>query len=777
MRIPRSLVFRSGCLRSLFKTPRCRPWFSPGPSLALVVVSLGMLGACHHGEEPPRGIVTLLDEVGDQVPAGPWRLLPLSGHPGGTVARLPEGEPSRRFSKVGTLEFGGLLLVRLAYRHAPEGSVTAEVRLFRQGKVVAGGSQRLVQSWAELRLPIPEGGADEIEIGRRGEAGSEIPPAKALALEVHHPAGRILQRASHLLAWAIRADPEQARHVLEKRKVRLARRGEHREAIPVLCGEVVTFAVPREEARWRLRCWPLPLRRVSSDEGVLIAEVEGKEGWQEVGRWETRRLLEDEWEFVESAPFRGWKVRLTLEGEEDLIALASPILVPHGQGGRVRPNVLLIDLDTMRADRLGCYGYRARPTSARLDSILEARGFFLFERAHSGGPCTLPATAKFLTSRYLNIDRGSSVPLEYTTLAELLRANGFYCAAFTGGGTLCLPGFEQGFHSYYWSEEVGGGYGKVEDSFPQAISWLAHTDLRPFFLFVHTYEPHMPYTRATFCRDLPSGRLGDLSRGEPIGIRSAEGKDGRAGFTPAESLYLQAAYDGGVRMACEATADILAVLDDRGLWEHTIVVILSDHGEEFGEHSVVFADHNEETLHGEVLSVPFLLYDPAHARSGLTRIEEDVSTVDLLPTLAHLLGITPPACDGVSLVPLLEGGEVEREVPILATNHPGEDPARVRSAVIEGGLKYIGPDIARQYARGWYAPGEMLFDLRCDPAETRNLVEAEADERARMAALLAHGLSTAAPPLVSEGMTPPHLSEEVRARLRLLGYVAPDPKE
>ena len=245
----------------------------------------------------------------------------------------------------------------------------------------------------------------------------------------------------------------------------------------------------------------------------------------------------------------------------------------------------------MRADRLGCYGYNLRPTSDRLDSVLNAKGFCAFRNAYSRASWTLPATAKFFTSRYLRIHEENNVPLEYKMMAEVLRDQGYYCISFTGGGYLRTPGFDQGFHDYYWTCALG----KAEETFPQAMAWLKEEKIQPFFLFIHTFEVHTPYTR-----DILFGGLPPITLDEPGERRRLlmEGHrfDHAAALSPPESIYVQAAYDGGVRTACDATVELFELMDERGLWDQTIVVVLSDHGEEFWEHSSTFGHHPRTSL-------------------------------------------------------------------------------------------------------------------------------------------------------------------------------------
>lgn len=417
---------------------------------------------------------------------------------------------------------------------------------------------------------------------------------------------------------------------------------------------------------------------------------------------------------------------------------------------------------------MGTYGYGARPTTVCLDAMLGKRGYSLFEHAYSPAPSTLPATAKFLAGRYHDIHRNGGVPRGYTLIQECLRDAGYYCAAFTGGGQLRSLGFEQGFHEFHWSE----GVGKIEDSFSPAVEWLEANAGELFFLFLHTYETHMPYTRGEFCVGLPRGRLGDIIAGELL-LPDEKGIRTNTPLTEPEKRYVSAAYDGGVKKATEGVADLLHELDRLELTDSTVVVILSDHGEEFWDHNRLFAEHGQ-TLHGELLNVPLIIFDPDRPAAGLHRIAGEVSTVDLLPTVLDLLGLPPiTEVDGVSLMPLMEAGdrgaELHREIPILASRLDKS------YCVIQDGVKYI----RRLGDRPWLAgrqdlpagPGE-LFRLIDDPREHNDLAAIQPDLRQRMEDLLHRAVGQALPPLdVESSDNNGPLSPDLERQLRAMGYV------
>jgi arylsulfatase A-like enzyme len=537
--------------------------------------------------------------------------------------------------------------------------------------------------------------------------------------------------------------------------------------------DALVLNVPQDPQDWEIDLGCLGVSSVPDLPPKLNIEYRAGGQWVLLGQWSTP--LDGRWKGVRVAartlPERCSELRLAVEGQAGMVLLAEPMLLRRDVPSR-RPNLVLIDLDTVRADRLGCYGYEDRPTSPALDSLLIAKGFAVFTRAYSSAPWTVPATARFLASRYQGANQDRSISEGTTMLAEILRDAGYYCAAYTGGMYLRTPGFDQGFHEYHWSQDIG----KAEDTFPPASQWLQEAP-QPFFLFLHTYEAHTPYTRTTFCKNLPRGRLHDPAVEHRFFLPDT--LNFCSSLTSAESLYVQALYDGGVREACDAVVDLFATLDELDLWHDTAVVLLSDHGEELWERFDVFAWHSH-SLYAEVLNVPFMIRDPARRR--FVQVDEPVTTVDLVPTVAEMLRLTwGGAADGVSICPLMDGGHLEREVPIMASglapNAPTDgvcvygDRAKYVEFWKRGGATREAPTVCPPHP----APGQELYRFDLDPREVRDLRDTQTELAEALAESSRSALSRSLPPIesgdaVSEGA----ISADLRRQLAALGYATSD---
>jgi arylsulfatase A-like enzyme len=670
-------------------------------------------------------------------------------------------------------EGGGGLVVHLRYRRRWARNSEVVGRLTRGRRVLAEQHQTLDGRAVTLEFASPGLGACTIELVHRASPGAVLPLIRVAVGELDGSADDADRAELRLLLEWLTASLFDARQGLPRsRRLPISLSGCTRDCVILGVSDTLVLELP-ENARDRgLRFWHVGLAPARGRSSSVVLEAAGGARRAPVGEWQVGGG--DEWGLVEvppgTLPPRADALRFSLRGREQqgLAAIAEPILLP-GAGQSARWNLLVIDLDTMRADRLGCYGYGTRPTSERLDSLLADKGFAVFSNAHAPSPWTFPSTVRFLSSRYLGANTAAKIGPDTPMLAEIMRSNGYYCIAFTGGLVLRTPGFERGFHEYYWSRRAG----KVEDSFPQAVQWLRSMQ-EPFFMFLHTYEPHMPYTRTVFCDGLPRGRFKDPAENwgflpDTMGFCSVLSQE--------ESLYVEALYDGGIRVACDAVAELFGVLDTLGLWDRTAVVLLSDHGEEFWDHFDLFAAHNQ-SLYGEMLRVPFVVYYPG--RREAVRVEEDVSLVDMVPTVAELLQLNwgEPA-DGASLLPLMEGGRATRRLPILA--HMLFGRLWEGTCIIHDGTKYIevahigdGDSPSRSCTR-FPEQGRELYRLAADPAERENLLAkspalaaalAESLEAARVRALVALDSDEGAEDLAVQA--------ELREQLRALGYVAGD---
>lgn len=290
--------------------------------------------------------------------------------------------------------------------------------------------------------------------------------------------------------------------------------------------------------------------------------------------------------------------------------------------------------------------------------------------------------------------------------------------------------------------------------------WLdEHGDSGPFFLYVHTIDPHAPYDppppfRRDFAPDVPDDIVHQPN------LLLPDVRAGRLEVKEALVAEMRALYDAEIAANDAAFGDLLAALRERGLYEGSLITLLSDHGEEFYEHGNF--EHGK-TLFDESLRVPLILKLPAGAGAG--RVPEAAQHVDLLPTLLDLLGVAAPAgLDGRSLLGTvaarLRGETPEPSPPIFAYLHLDGAP---RASVHRGHYKLM-----HRLDRGeLVAP--RLFDLARDPGETRNLSRERPALARQLAALLRHRLEAAE----EHGLEPERavIDEETRRRLEALGYL------
>ncbi len=261
------------------------------------------------------------------------------------------------------------------------------------------------------------------------------------------------------------------------------------------------------------------------------------------------------------------------------------LLIPTGcalRGERLPRGIVLVSIDTLRADHLGAYGY-ARPTSPFFDELAQ-RGT-LFERAIVQLPGTLPSHMSIFTGLY-PAEHGVYPPdnvlaVNVPTLPEVLRAHGFRTAGFTEGGYVDGHyGFERGFDRF--ADDTGEGSRAVEATLARGLDFLAglQRDER-FFLFLHTYVVHDPYDppppyERLFWEDSPPAEAW-----EPTGPNLTAVNRGERTVTPATVRYFEALYDGSIRYFDDRLRAFFARLDELGLTDETTIVLTSDHGEEF----------------------------------------------------------------------------------------------------------------------------------------------------------------------------------------------------
>lgn len=432
---------------------------------------------------------------------------------------------------------------------------------------------------------------------------------------------------------------------------------------------------------------------------------------------------------------------------------------------------VLILLDTVRADHCSAYGH-VRPTTPALERL--AKRGALFENAISSAPWTLPAVASLLSGEPPGRALDPARRRLRRSLVEILHRAGIRTAAFTEGGFVSREFLlDRGFDDY--SEEEGPvrraadgqaprapGPGSVERTFANARRWLAQHSAERFFLFVHTYEAHAPYTRHTFTAGLAPGRVGSELRIDTI----ARITRGELRLDPDELRYVDALYDGGIRAADDEVGRLLDALAALGLDERVLVIVTSDHGEDLGDLFPARTASHGHALKDALVRVPLVVADPRDPAPG-RRIASQVRLLDVLPTVTAALG-APYAfeTEGRDLGPLLRGEETTPQRVAFGGDTSAGPP---REFLRAAGHKYIertGDDPTGALVPP--PPERQLFDLAADPREQHDLA-AERPELVQafaQALALRRGAATGAAPSRDLDTLPP----ELRERLRSLGY-------
>lgn len=376
------------------------------------------------------------------------------------------------------------------------------------------------------------------------------------------------------------------------------------------------------------------------ESGLSLAGVSGPLAVAVREEGEAERVLGSVAAGTVELPGRGRHLlRLALRAEGGAVRLARPRVVseapraaprPAREKVEPRPNVVIYLVDTLRADRLGCYGY-PRPTSPHLDRFAE--GATLFETAVAQAPWTRPSVASVLTGlgplahgvRTLE-DR---LPDAADTLAERLRAAGYRTAAFsTNAHVGADTGFAQGFDDFHFLPQ--------EDSAAvsrRAAAWLDQRGEGPFFLYVHTLDPHSPYTPPLDLRRkfAPGARPEAGSLEHVRRIYAVRGKRRAARIAEVDPLY-----DAEIAANDRSFGALLSALRERKLFDESLIVFVSDHGEALGERG---AFGHAQSLYAEELDVPLVVKLPGQTRGE--RVSRLAQHVDLLPTVLAAAGLPP----------------------------------------------------------------------------------------------------------------------------------------
>jgi arylsulfatase A-like enzyme len=465
-----------------------------------------------------------------------------------------------------------------------------------------------------------------------------------------------------------------------------------------------------------------------------------------------------------------------------------------------QPNVLLIVMDTVRADHLSLYDY-SRGTSPNLKEF--AGGATLFRHASAAGDMTLTSHASILTGTYASWNgirshqnwSGGGMPMSrnYPTMAEILAGHGYFTAGIVANTGFLTPewGFDRGFEFFDYRSAIRiltpeknyylrAGAHEVLHRFMDTADFdmmflrtaeinaealdvmeRAHGSARPFFLFLNYMDAHQPYAPPRpFNRMYPGGvdhTIGD----EWYSEASWELEQGAATLPDRARAHFISQYDGGIAYMDAEIGELIRHLKRAGLYDNTLIIVTADHGEAFGDRNLL--GHGLGVYQDEV-NVPLIVKYPGQNRGE--SVSREVGHTDILPTVLEVTGTPMPGfLQGVSL----RGGEGNRGRKLISESfpHPALIQAnpkfdRAERALYEDGFKYIGSTLGKR----------ELYDLSKDPMESHDVCEAET-ERCRAMQEELNGWVHAAPKFVAQkaGSKKMPVNQENLERLRSLGYI------
>jgi arylsulfatase A-like enzyme/Flp pilus assembly protein TadD len=355
---------------------------------------------------------------------------------------------------------------------------------------------------------------------------------------------------------------------------------------------------------------------------------------------------------------------------------------------KTTPNVVVITIDTLRADHLGCYGYKQVHTP-NIDAL--AAGGVKFERAFTPVPITLPSHTVIFTGTYPTLNgmhdfSGNRLGAQPPTLASTLKENGYITGAVVGSAVLDSRfGLNRGFDFYYDHFE----FNRLQESnldvmerpgnvvADQALEWLGKNYQNPFFLWMHMYDPHYPYTPPA----------------------------------PYSEEYKSHPYDGEIAFADAQVGRLIQFLKSKNLYANTLIILSGDHGEGLGE-------HGEQThgffIYNSTLHVPLIVHLPA--APGGKKVDAPVSTADIMPTVLQALKVpVPKEVQGKDLLPLITAKMIDKHQ---------DEPRSLYSETFLPRLHFNWSELRGLQLDKYHfidAPKPELYDLIRDPKELDNL--------------------------------------------------------
>jgi len=438
-------------------------------------------------------------------------------------------------------------------------------------------------------------------------------------------------------------------------------------------------------------------------------------------------------------------------------------------------NILLISLDTLRADHVGCYGY-PRKTSPNIDLLAEDSAVFL--NTYATSPWTLPSHVSLMTGlnciNHQVYNKEQKMDASILTLADVLREKGYFNGAITGGGFVKGSfGFNKGFDSY----RVGGNLNKPDSAHKIAtasLSWIQRHRDRNFFLFVHTYQIHSPYVSPSPYNEYYLADDAEYKSFSQSKFRFYQ-EERYLPVTDKLRQNIVDLYDACIRYTDEVLIKLLIEkLKALGIYDNTMIILLSDHGEEFYEHKAWAHSHS---VYNETIKVPLIIkfFDSGHAGTNITKFAR---LIDVMPTIIDELEMDYPDqyVDGETLNDLINRrntGEEERIFMAELETDPIDGMIPQKTAINQGRNKLILNEENSPQSLAYFShpPPEVekfeIYDLDSDPSENTNLSLSDPDFTRRLLNFFEIRFIQKSEWSSTEAKN----EAEIREQLRALGYI------
>ncbi len=588
---------------------------------------------------------------------------------------------------------------------------------------------------------------------------------------------------------SIRLIPKPAAFVHRFDRANLGKRDEYRDAIYIHSPSSMSFAlhIPSGAhfhfgmgATARNSRIKFTVSVVGSSADLFSKSLDDPDTWQDadidLSRWNGRAIT--------------LQLRTESEREGDVALWANPVITSPLKS---RPNVLIYTIDTLRADHASLYGY-SRNTTPFLKK-LGASGI-VFDNAQAQATWTKPSIASLMTSLYSFthgiVSDADTIPAGSATLAAQLRTAGYVTASivstpFVGRATGLDRGFDYMLEYPVVLRQVNARTDRATDSAALnrvVFPWLDRHHDEPFFLYAHATDPHAPYDppppfesvfakpaeTSTFEREYASFKTNhEYGGGAVINRAMCE----KAGIDPDRFIHqAENRYDGEVLRNDSSFELLIKKLRQLGVLDNTLIIVLSDHGEEFWDHGWTAHGHS---VYEELTHVTLMMWNPALFPKP-RRISEPVQLIDVMPTVLDLLALkTPPVAEGQSLVPLARGQEFKRRGLVLSSKFAAVRPEGLVPENSTDSFSIIDSQwtfIYRNKAAKAGIKKVELYDRKTDPAEQHDLSAQHPDDVEKKIATLTQWIDAQNKLRQVIGHTgTSQLDQRTLERLRSLGYL------